>query len=94
MQLESIPKVLERLTGRRIPPGTWRRWILVGVKAPCGGRVRLGVVKLGGRIFTTEEYATEFLTGTNRRHVSTQGESTASPCTGAADYLDKEFGNE
>lgn len=65
MKLEIIPALIERLTGVRPPDGTWRRWVLRGVRASHDQRVKLFVIRLGGKIYSTEEYALQFLKAIN-----------------------------
>ncbi len=89
MQLDVVPKILEELTGRRPPTSTWRRWILAGVNGK-NGRVKLRSVKVGGRIFTSREYAQEFLEATNKICLDRPTPESASS-TAATLYLDKEL---
>lgn len=92
MKLHSIPDVLQRLTGRRVPPGTWRRWIFTGVNDQDGKRVRLQVVRLGGRVFTTDELVREFLKATNRTSCSKVEMPSKTQESDIAKFLDREVG--
>ena len=67
MKLEIIPALIERLTGVRPPDGTWRRWVLRGVMASHDQRVKLFVIRLGGKIYSTEEHALQFLKAINSK---------------------------
>jgi hypothetical protein len=46
--------------GKRCHLSTLLRWIVEGVKGPDGGRVRLEVVRLGGRWVTSREALQRF----------------------------------
>ena len=68
MSFIGVADAFEKVSGHRPPPGTWRRWVRTGVYPhgqEAGPRVRLKIVKLGGRIYTTEEYAAEFVAATS-----------------------------
>jgi subtilisin-like proprotein convertase family protein len=65
-QYFTVPEAFELLTSLRPPNGTWRRWVLTGVRSP-NGRVKLETVKFGGRVMITLDKAREFLTATNSR---------------------------
>jgi hypothetical protein len=47
--------------GARIHPATLSRWILAGVRAPGGRRVRLAGLRCGSRWLTTEEALEQFM---------------------------------
>ena len=44
----------------RLHPATLTRWILIGVKGPAGGRVKLEAVRMGSRWLTSEAAVARF----------------------------------
>lgn len=41
--------------GKRVNPSTIWRWCRIGIKSRSSDRVRLGHVRVGGRVYTSEE---------------------------------------
>jgi hypothetical protein len=53
--------LLSERVGRRVAPSTVIRWILRGLQAPDGTRVRLAATRIGSRWYVDEPALEEFL---------------------------------
>jgi hypothetical protein len=81
--LISLPEAAKLLPpGRRNRPvnlSTILRWILDGVKLPCGKAVRLEAVRLGGRWLTSKESLQRFAESQTPRLVESAGSTPRTP---------------
>ncbi len=67
IELSAIPRILPGRNGKRLAPSTVWRWSNEGCRTPDGGRVKLEVVRIGGRTMTTREALQRFVERLNER---------------------------
>ena len=97
MKLWKIPEAFWIVTGIRPPAPTWRRWVVTGLKNPIPGgeRIRLDVIKLGGKLHVTEESVREFLAATSlttARPELSMRDTAENSISVAEQLLDREIG--
>jgi len=96
MKLLTVPKAIENVTGIRPPDGTWRRWVMTGLanRSSPGSRIRLRVLKYGGRVLTDESWVREFFAATSvsADQAPEPAITNDSRIVAAANYLNVELG--
>lgn len=96
MRLRTVPLAVKRVTGIRPPDGTWRRWVLTGIasRTTPGTRIKLRVVKFGGRLMTNETWVSEFFAATSSQigqGIPVEAPQDTQPVCEAERYLDSEL---
>lgn len=79
LTLADATKRVPGRNGKRLDPSTIWRWCRIGIKSRSGDRIRLEHVRVGGRVFTTDDALSEFFARVAEADLAHFAAETVSP---------------